>query len=314
MAAFFMPMISRFLLIALIALSATACRERKLAPPRATPVSEDGKLSLRLMTFNVRYENGEDLDSRSWKQRVAGAVRLIRAESPAVFGVQEALHGQAADLWASLPDYEFFGVGRDDGKTEGEYSGVFYQRDRFDADANERGTIWLSDTPATPGSKTWGNEIPRVVTWIKLTDRASGRSFYVFNTHWDHRNQPSREKAAKLIASRIDGRRDSKAPVILLGDFNAVEGNPGVSYLTGRPVKLDGAESIWTNGLVDTFQAVHPNSSARTTLHFWSADKSGNRKIDHILASKGVKILSADVRDQPMVSDHFPVTAEVEFR
>lgn len=313
MAAFFMPMMPRVFLIALLALAAGGCRERKLGPPRATPVSEDGKLSLKLMTFNVRYENDGDLDSRSWKQRVPGAVRLIREESPAVFGVQEALHGQAADLWASLPDYEFFGVGRDDGKTEGEYSGIFYQRDRFEPDADDCGTLWLSDHPVTPGSKTWGNEIPRVVTWIKLADRASGRPFYVFNTHWDHRNQPSREKAAKFIASRMESRKDATAPVILLGDFNAVEGNPGVSYLAGKRVKLDGADAEWKNGLVDTFQAVHPNSSARTTLHFWSADKSGNRKIDHILASKGVKVMSAEVRDKPMVSDHFPVTVELEF-
>lgn len=308
-----MPMTSRLLLIAALALAATSCRKRELGPPRATPVSEDGKLTLKLMTFNIRYENGEDLDSRSWKQRVPAAVRLIREESPAVFGVQEALHGQAADLWASLPDYEFFGVGRDDAKTEGEYSGIFYQRDRFDADPADRGTLWLSDTPEKPGSHTWGNDIPRVVTWIKLTDRASGRPFYLFNTHWDHRNQPSREKAAKLIAARIDSRQDPKAPVILLGDFNALETNPAVSYLTGKPVPLDGADSAWKNGLIDTFQALHPESKARTTLHFWSADKSGNRKIDHILASSGVKILSAQVRDRPMVSDHFPVTAEVSF-
>ena len=299
-----MPMTSRLLLIAALALAATSCRKRELGPPRATPVSEDGKLTLKLMTFNIRYENGEDLDSRSWKQRVPAAVRLIREESPAVFGVQEALHGQAADLWASLPDYEFFGIGRDDGKTQGEYSGIFYQRDRFDADASDRGTLWLSDTPEKPGSRTWGNDIPRVVTWIKLTDRASGRPFYLFNTHWDHRHQPSREKAAKLIAARIDSRQDLNAPVILLGDFNALETNPAT---------LDGSPASWPHGLIDTFQALHPNAAARTTLHFWSADKSGTRKIDHILASKGVEVLSAGIHDKPMVSDHFPVTAKVRF-
>lgn len=309
-----MTMFLRISLIALLGLSATSCnRARALGPPKATPISEDGSLDLKLMTFNIRLETDQDTDSRSWNQRVAGAVRVIREAQPAVIGVQEALHGQAADLWASLPDYEFFGVGRDDGKTDGEYSGIFYQRDRFDADPSDCGTFWLSDTPETPGSKTWGNEIPRVAAWIKLADRASHRSFYVFNTHWDHRNQPSREKAAKLIASRIDDRKDASLPVVLLGDFNAVETNPGVSYLTGNQVKVDGSNVTWRNGLVDTFQTLHPNAAARTTLHFWSADKSGTRKIDHILASKGVKVLAAGIHDQPMVSDHFPVTASVRF-
>lgn len=314
MAAFFMSMTQRILLIALLALAAGSCRKRELGPPKATPVAVDGKLALKLMTFNIRYENDGDLDSRSWKQRVPGAVRLIREQSPHVFGVQEALHGQAADLWASLPDYEFYGSGRDDGKSEGEYSGIFYQRDRFEADPDDRGTIWLSDSPETPGSMSWGNEIPRVATWIKLVDRASQRSFYVFNTHWDHRHQGSREKAAKLIASRIDARKDSSAPAVLMGDFNAVENNPGVSYLTGKRVRLDGVVAEWKNGLVETFQAVHPETAARTTLHLWSADKSGARKIDHILASRGAKVISSEVIDRPMVSDHFPVTVTVEFQ
>ena len=208
----------RTLLIVLLAISATAChRARALGPPKAVPVVENGRMELKLMTFNVRYENAGDVDSRSWAKRVVGAVRMIREEAPDVIGVQEALHGQAADLWASLPDYEFFGTGRDDGKREGEYSGIFYRRDRFEADVSDSGTFWLSDTPEKPGSRTWGNTIPRVAAWIKLTDRSTGRAFYFFNTHWDHRDQPSREKAALLIARRIDARKSPELPVILLG-------------------------------------------------------------------------------------------------
>ncbi len=307
----------RTLFIVLLALSAMACRRaRALGPPKAVPIAADGKMELKLMTFNVRYENDGDVDSRSWAKRVVGAVRMIREEAPDVFGVQEALHGQAADLWASLPDYEFFGIGRDDGKREGEYSGIFYRRDRFEADFSDSGTFWLSDTPEKPGSKTWGNTIPRIAAWIKLTDRSTGRGFYIFNTHWDHRDQPSREKAALMIARRIDERKSPELPVMLLGDFNAVESNPGVSYLTGKPATLAGQPTAWKNGLLDTFQALHPGAPARTTLHFWSADKSGTRKIDHILVTQGAEVLSAEIRnsDDPVVSDHFPVTAKVAFR
>ena len=96
-----------------------ACRARaaRSGRPKAVAVVADGGMELQLMSFNVRYENREDPGSRAWRQRVIGAVRMIREEAPDVIGVQEALHGQAADLWASLPDYEFFGVGRDDGQT-----------------------------------------------------------------------------------------------------------------------------------------------------------------------------------------------------
>ena len=289
-------------------------RDRVRETPQAVPIREDGTLELRLLSFNVRYENAGDRDARAWRQRVVGAVKMIRREQPDIFGVQEALHGQVADLWASLPEYEFSGVGRDDGKQAGEYSGIFYQRDRFQPDETDGGTFWLSDTPELVGSKSWGNEIPRVAAWLRLIDSATGRGFYVFNTHWDHRNQRSRERAALLIARRIDGRKHPSEPVALIGDFNAIESNPGLIYLTGRRVALAGSEQTWAGGLLDTYQMLHPTEKNRRTLHFWSGRRDG-LKVDHILVSREAKVEAAEVitEDQPEISDHFPVISRVLF-
>lgn len=281
---------------------------------KAVPVREDGLLELKLLSFNVRYENAGDRDVRAWPQRVIGSVKMIHREQPDVFGVQEALHGQVADLWASLPEYHFTGVGRDDGRRAGEYSGIFYRRDRFQPDEGDCGTFWLSDTPEQAGSKSWGNEIPRVAAWVRLIDRATGRGFYVFNTHWDHRNQPSRERAALLIARRIDARKHSREPVALIGDFNSMESNPGLIYLTGRRVTVAGSGRTWAGGLLDTYQLLHPNEKNRRTLHFWSGRRDG-LKVDHILVSQGTKVEMAEIlaRDQPPISDHFPVISRVVF-
>lgn len=297
---------SRFswLVMILLAAGSPACsRARALGPPKAVPVASDGKLELGLMSFNVRYENDEDAGSRAWRQRVIGAVRMIRSENPDVIGVQEALRGQAADLWASLPDYEFTGAARDDGRRAGEYSGIFFRRDRFEADLTDTGTFWLSDTPEKPGSKTWGNEIPRTATWLRLVDRSSQRGFYVFNTHWDHRHQGSRERSADLLAKRVRDRRVPDEPVVVMGDFNAVEQNPALVVLKS------------VGCLMDVFKSLHPPETARTTLHFWRGTRAGSLKVDHILVSVGGKVNAAKIRDQdiPMVSDHFPVTAEVVF-
>lgn len=287
----------------LAAVSPACNRARALGPPNAVPVAEDGKLDLRLMSFNVRYENDEDAGPRAWRERIVGAVRMIRSEKPDVIGVQEALHGQAADLWASLPDYEFTGAARDDGRRTGEYSGIFFRRDRFEADPSDSGTFWLSDTPGKPGSKTWGNEIPRIATWLRLVDRSSQRGFYVFNTHWDHRHQGSRERSADLLARSIQNRRVPDEPVVLLGDFNAVEDDPGLVNLRR------------TCRLTDTFHLLNPHAKQRTTLHFWRGTREGMLKVDHILVSEGAKVLAAAIRDRdfPMVSDHFPVTARIDF-
>lgn len=297
-------------------LGGTSCRkQRVVGPPKAIPVREDGAVELSLMSFNVRYETLDDQDSHSWRERMVGATRMIRRQKPDCIGVQEALHGQVADLWASLPDYEFFGVGRDDGRSEGEYSGIFYQRARFRLDPAECGTFWLSDTPEVPGSKSWGNEMPRVVVWIRLIDLAPGRGFYVFNTHWDHKNQKSRELAALLIAARIDTRNHPNEPVAMIGDFNSNEANPGLIYLLGERVQIAGSIRIWPNGLLDTYQALHPGESNRRTLHFWKGSRDGVVKVDHIFVSKGAKIIESAIisEDQPVVSDHFPVTARILF-
>ncbi|MCB1133802.1 MAG: endonuclease/exonuclease/phosphatase family protein, partial [Verrucomicrobiae bacterium] len=142
-----------------------------------------------------------------------------------------------------------------------------------------------------------------VAAWVRLDDRATGRGFYVFNTHWDHRNQPSREKAAELIVRRIEGRKHKDQPVVLLGDFNAVLDNPAVRTLAAA-------------GLADAWHKLHSADRDITTLHFWEGSRRGRRKVDHILVSGGAEVVSAGIRDrdEPMISDHFPVTARVRFR
>lgn len=303
----------RYLLVCLLALG-SGCR--KSDPPKAVPVAAGGALELTVATFNIRYENPEESDWRAWPNRIGRVVRSIRGINPDVFGIQESLHGQSADLRASLTDYDFHGIGRDDGKREGEYSAILFRRDRFEKSAG--GTFWLSDFPEQPGSKTWGNGYPRVATWLRLVDRASGKGFYVYNTHWDHQNQHSREKAAPLLSSRIDNREHPGDPVVLLGDFNATEGNPAVDYFTGKSVTLAGNRpTSWPNALADTYQALHAGVKNRRTLHFWEGHRTGWVKVDHILVSRGASIEAADIRveksrkDQP--SDHFPVWATVRW-
>lgn len=307
-----------FLKMMAISVVAVVCgceKNQVVDSPKAVPVRQDGAIELDLMSLNIRYENPGDVGSHAWKVRSISAIRMILRRDPDVIGIQEALHGQAADLRASLPDYGFVGRGRDDGKKAGEYAGILYNRIRFQADPDDQGMFWLSDAPERPGSKTWGNEIPRIAAWVRLKDLATGRSFYVFNTHWDHRNQPSRERSAVLIASRIDGRKHPDEPVALIGDFNSIESNPGIIYLTGRKVALAGSERFWKNGLTDVYQALHPKERNRRTLHLWRNSRDGGLKVDHILVSKGAVIRQADILsgDQPMISDHFPVTAKVLF-
>ncbi|MBK1882706.1 endonuclease/exonuclease/phosphatase family protein [Luteolibacter pohnpeiensis] len=306
---------SKLLLAAFLALTLSCRKTQDLGPPKTVAVREDGLLELQVASFNIRYAHQEDDPRNNWPHRIAKVVHIIHDIAPDVFGVQEALHGPAADLWASLPDYEFFGVGREDGKRGGEYSGIFFLRSRFELDQSDCGTFWLSSTPEIPGSMTWGNTLPRTATWVHLTDRATGRGFYFFDSHWDHRNQNSREHAAMLIASRIDQRKFPQDPVILVGDFNAIENNPAVAFLRGERATIDGKKQKWPNGLLDTFNALHPNDPNRRTFHQWESVRRGDFKLDHILVTRNAKVLKSGIQfeEPPFASDHYAVSSRIVF-
>ena len=309
-------MISGRTILSLLILPLLLASCRKKEPLRAVPVSEDGSLRLTLASFNIRYEGPVEEPYRAWPNRIHRVVGTIRSIDPDVLGVQEALHGQCADLRASLSDYAFTGAGRDDGKERGEYSAIFYRKDRFEPDVTDKGMFWLSDQPEQPGSRTWGNEIPRVVTWIRLIDRATSKAFYVFNTHWDHRNQPSREKAAVLISRRINARAHPDEPVVLLGDFNAADANPAVAYFTGKTVSLSGSAVPPVQApLLDVFRVVAPPGTSQQTLHLWRPLQSGWPRIDHILVTTGAKVEATGIQRARTIeerpSDHFPVWARI---
>ena len=116
-----------------------------------------------------------------------------------------------------MPDFAWCGVGRDDGKEAGEYSAILYRKSRFRLLKTE--TFWLSPEPDKPGSKGWDAAYPRIVTWARFRDLVSGRTFFHFNTHFDHRGERARVESASLILRKV-GEIARDQPFLLTGDFN----------------------------------------------------------------------------------------------
>jgi endonuclease/exonuclease/phosphatase family metal-dependent hydrolase len=270
------------------------------------------KPELVVMTFNIRYGTANDGEN-SWDKRKDLVFDVLRRNSPDVVGLQEALRSQINDIRMALPLYAEIGVGRDDGKTKGEYSAILYRLDRLTV--AESGTFWLSDTPEKCGSITWGNDCTRVCTWGRFVPKSGGKPFYMFNTHLDHISQYSRERSAILLSTRI---RDwaQKDPIILTGDFNIGEDNPVVKYFKGEQelhVVNDG-QAKNPIPLVDTFRALHADASEAGTFHAFKGTTSG-AKIDYIFVQLGTQVLQAEIlhdnHDNRYPSDHFPVMASL---
>lgn len=272
---------------------------RLLALMLATlPAKGLGDSQYTVMTFNIRYGTANDGDN-SWPNRDHLVMQVIHDRDAQIVGVQEALAFQLDEITAQFPHYAVIGVGRDDGKSKGEYSAILYDTREFAVDAS--GTFWLSDTPEVVASTTWGNSITRICTWARLIERSSGDAIYVFNTHYDHRSQESREKSSQLIRDRIANRAHDD-PVVLMGDFNAGESNPAIT-------------SINNSDLIHAYRALHPDEALVGTFNAFTGNSDGEM-IDHIFVSSGVKILDADIdrtNDNGLYpSDHYPVWSTIE--
>lgn len=259
-------------------------------------------LRLRVLSFNLRYANTNDKAERSWTTRREDAAQLIKEDDPDLIGYQEALRPMLDDLTTRVPGYQEIGVGREDGKTKGEYSALWVKAGRFTV--QESGTFWLSDTPDVPNSMSWGNRITRICTWARLLDKPSGTVLHFYNVHLDHESQEARFKGTAQVLEHLQSRT---GPWVLTGDFNAGEDNPAITLIKGSPLHA-----------VDSWRVLHPDIPAAEsgTFHTFTGVRTG-AKIDYIFVPKSTRLLEAAIlhnnRNGHYPSDHFPVRATLEF-
>jgi endonuclease/exonuclease/phosphatase family metal-dependent hydrolase len=269
---------------------------------RPAPFLAEAPTALSVMTFNIRYAHTQPPDL--WPARLPVIAEMIERRRPDIIGTQEGLYHQLRDLENALPDYGWIGIGRDGG-SRGEFMAVFYRKDRLEP--LEYDHYWLSDTPAIAGSRTWGNNYPRMVTSVRLRDRVASGELIFVNTHLDHEVQASRARSAALILDRHRSA-EARVPVILVGDFNVdARDNPVYSMLTAPGAFTDTWVAAGNQDTLGTFHGFKGVTAAR-----------GEGRIDWILVRGEVDILSSEIvtdsRGTQMPSDHFPVVAQLRVR
>jgi endonuclease/exonuclease/phosphatase family metal-dependent hydrolase len=263
----------------------------------ALAASSSHAQDLRVMSFNIRLPVAADGANR-WEQRKALIASTLREQHPDIIGTQELHRRQGDDIVRRLPQYAWFGRDRRGGHDD-EYMGVFYRKDRLRV--VESGDFWLSDTPEVPGSISWGNLYPRMVTWALFERSADRRRFYLFNTHLPYRDEDdaARERGARLIASRL-ALLPTGTPVIVTGDFNTSPDSRTHALLTAT--------------LTDAWDKAPQRTGPPGTFHNFTGKP--DQRIDWILyrgmQPVGVQtVISHQGGRYP--SDHFPVVADFEF-
>ena len=280
----------------------SSCSQREKIVPREVQFPEISPGLAKIMTFNIRYGSATDGENH-WNLRKELVFDALADYAADVMGLQEALDFQIKEIKRALPGYKAVAAGRDDGTDAGEACPILYRSDRFILASS--GTFWFSNTPWKAGSKHWGNECPRICTWVRLTEIGTNTSFYVYNLHLDHQSQNSRQHSMELLAKEI-AKRKHPDPVIVMGDFNMGTENPAMSAFRANDTRR--------TRYIDVWQHLHPDQPEIKTYHAFGTQPDGPC-LDHILIDQNIEIIEVVIDARKFrgryPSDHFPVIAHL---
>lgn len=255
---------------------------------------------LHVSSFNIRYDNPKDGLDR-WDLRKKDLCTYIGYQSPAILGLQEVTHSQLQHLLTALKEYDYVGVGRDDGHTAGEYSPILYKRNRFEL--RQSGTFWLSEKPDQV-SIGWDAALPRICTYALLFDKKHQKPIWVFNTHFDHIGTEARRRSAQLIIQRLSDQSLNQDALILMGDFNAESEDPPLQDL------LNYFEDPW----ISAPSKIGPES----TFNGFKLMVNNGKRLDYVFHKNLslVKYRHSDSRrpNGRQLSDHMAVEAFYDFK
>ncbi|GAB3908444.1 endonuclease/exonuclease/phosphatase family protein [Larkinella knui] len=248
---------------------------------------------ITIATYNIRYNTKND-GVNAWPNRKEEVKALIRFHEFDIFGTQEGLREQLDGI-AELPEFAFFGAGRDDGKQAGEHSAIFYKKDRFDI--LKSGNFWLSETPDKPGKGWDATCCNRICSWVQFRDKTTKKKFYFFSVHFDHQGVEARRQSGKLMVQKIQEIAKDE-PVVLVGDLNSTPETEQVHTL----------ETLLSDSYKVTAQ---PPYGPVGTFNSFKFDAPMKNRIDYIFVKKGIDVLKygvlTDSKEQRYPSDHQPV-------
>lgn len=250
---------------------------------------------MRIMSFNIRCAN---VGSDSWEDRI-GIVSQTMLESEAdSIGVQEATPEWMATLKETVGEkYAYVGVGRDDGDNKGEYSAIFYLKDKYTA--LDSGTFWLSETPDEV-SFGWDAACRRVCTWVVLENKETGEKYVHLNSHFDHIGITARKNSVDLILDKA--AQYSDLPVVFTADMNVKQGSDNYNQFVDSGILRDTK--------FDTSDTMN-----YCTYHDTKPERHADDVIDYVMVNDKFDTMSYRVVtegiDGRFVSDHYPIYADI---
>ena len=247
---------------------------------------------LKVMSFNIRNAKAKD-GTNSWQYRFPGTALMIKDEMPDILAMQEPLYPQVQFILDNFSDYKMIGKGREDGKKEGEFTAIFYNKKKISC--IKSGVFWLSENSKKP-SKGWDAFCKRTATWAIMSHKDTKERFFVLNTHLDHVGSKARQYGLALVLKKIKQINKDNYPVILTGDFNVQPGNKCLKQI----------DSSMHNARKEALK-----TDNHCSFHEWGRK---HEVIDYIYYS-GIdtclefRTVTKKYGDWNFISDHYPIVA-----
>lgn len=287
-------------------------------------------LNLRIYTNNIRFDNkNRDSHEKPWskrKQLITSSIAFnTRPGNANVVCLQEVLHNQLEDILFNLNhgnegEWTYYGVGRSDGLTRGEYAPILFKDQEWSVIENR--TFWLSETPDVP-SRGWDAALERIVTMVTLQSRVNPLiKINFFNTHYDHKGIEARRKSSLLIIDRMTNYNDY--PSFLCGDFNTQPTDEPYHILKEHGFKDSRtlADSLNSYGHWSTFTGFDKHHEDNTIIDYiWAPyfAKNGNKPVSHELSINNVNekfaeqvpgIEGGESKDLSLIEDGLALTED----
>jgi len=252
---------------------------------------------VRLLTYNIR-EGGVG--------RAEELAEVIRAANPDVVALQEARHPELVERLATLAGFRFSGSRR------------------------SHSTGFLSRVPVLDYAWRHPPRTRHALLELSLADGLP-RVFVLHLRAWFSRW--SEQRRARELRGLLEGIRQQLireqhafAFHVLAGDFNALapgerfDPSPmpawirGMIWLSGRDIARSTIEMMRTDGYVDAWRTIHPDSAQEPGFTFpvWNP----HVRLDYVFtpAAYAARVSACEVRRTPeaarRASDHFPLLVD----
>lgn len=271
-------------------------------------------MEIRVICHNIRHAEELLPGEAPWSERLPLLMSHlkyhVRQVPNAVIALQEPLHGQLADIMASMgSEWAFVGVGREDGEQAGEYSPILFKPAVFECVEWE--TVWLSPEPRKRG---WDASAIRIMTVAHLRHRPTGREFLLGNAHFDDQGIIARREAAKIMVSVLEQwsqtRGNQAVPLLAMGDLNSTPDRDSYQILSQHfadvkamcdPSAMYGEEITYTDF------PVNPNDPPEILDHIFIGPRS---RLCWVVEGYAVLPHSFDA-SKTLHSDHRAVVADL---